>query len=619
MNNRAAFVAIISIANVITVIVDFLILFLFRGIPVSPEQMLLRIALPGLGYSVIATLLLRRNAPLFDTVRLQVTGEDYLHALKKIGSVPVKMIALMVLFQIIFLGLLFLQGEHAGIRKDNRVLLFLAAMASGMLAGTFVYVLVDSLVSKTLISNTLSTYPRDLREERQGLKMFIIPMAVALVTMLYVYSVTALTILKSGGNLTEMTAAAWTPALVFIGMFFLIVLLLAYTLKKSTARLFDSVIGQLENLSSAQKDLTRRISICSVDELGTIAGMVNSFCENMGGGIREIKSGQNELSASGIKLKENVSDMAAALNQISGSVEQVREKAQAQMLSMTGSSETVHQIAQHIESLDNSISTQVSGVSQASAAVEEMVGNIASISGMAKKMAEQFKNVSGAASDGGNIQQENSVKIHEIAAQSQSLMEANKIIAAIAAQTNLLAMNAAIEAAHAGESGRGFSVVADEIRKLAENASTESQKIGNELKQIGETINHIVKNANALNLAFTRISERVDETETLVLNVESAMQEQQEGAAQVTDALKVMNDITSRVRAGSKEMNEGNANMLREINALQEHAKDIFSRMEETAAGITRLNSGAREVSGLAASNQNITTNIAAIVDGFTV
>jgi methyl-accepting chemotaxis protein len=619
MRKQTIFIGIISVGSIVIGAMNFLILFFFKSLPVPPDQMLLRVALPGLGFSLIITALLGRNASLFDTARLKAAEEDHLQVLKKMGSMPVKMIAFIVLLQVVFLGLLFLQGEAIGIVEGNRISLFLAALSMGMLTGTFVYVLTDSLVSQTLISANLIHYPRDLREQRQALKVFIIPMAVVLVTIFFVYSVTMLTVPGTEDARAGMTVPSRSLVLPCIGIFFILIFVLAYTLKKNTGRLFASVILQLENLSSATKDLSRRISVCSVDELGTITGMVNSFCENMGEGIREIKNSQDDLSASGMKLETYVEDMAAALKQISGNVEQVREKTEAQMHSVSDSSEAIHRIAQNIESLDSSIAVQVDGVSEASSAVEEMVGNIASIGGTAGKMADQFKTVADAASKGGMVQRENSAKIYDIVTQSQSLMEANRIISTIAAQTNLLAMNAAIEAAHAGDAGRGFAVVSDEIRKLAENSSNESQKIGNELKQIMQTINQIVKNADALNFAFEQITGRVEDTQKLVFEVENAIREQQEGAVQVMNALKTMNDATAQVRTGSREMNEGNESMLREINILQEHAREISVRMAEMTAGINRINDGAQDVSGLAQSNQDRVQKIAAIVKDFTV
>jgi hypothetical protein len=229
MGKKISFITIIGSSSIIIGGINFLILFFF-SLPVPPEQMLLRVALPGLGFSLIATALLGRNASLFDPARLQTPGEEYSKALQKLGSVPVKMIAFVVILQLVFLGFLFLQGEAIGIGENNRMPLFLAALSTGMLAGTFVYVLTDSLVSQTLINANLTSYPRDLREKRQGLKVLIIPIAVTLITIFFVYSVTMLTISGTENSPAGMSGPSRNLILPFIGAFFIIVFFLAYIL-----------------------------------------------------------------------------------------------------------------------------------------------------------------------------------------------------------------------------------------------------------------------------------------------------------------------------------------------------------------------------------------------------
>jgi methyl-accepting chemotaxis protein len=619
LDKKRNFLIILGAGNIANALIVFALLVLFRESSVQPFTMLLRVGLPGLGYIVLVTLLLGNSARFFDSGNFNVTGEAYGEALKKIGAMPIKMIAALAVLENVLLALLFIQGPAIGILPGLGAPLYIVCLSLGLLVGTFVYVLVDRLVSQTLIANKLTAYPRDLREGRQSVKMLIIPVVVALIAILYSLSAFLLIVIRAGGNLQVMESREWLNMAALIIFLMLIISALAFTLKKSTSSLFDAVIAQLENLSSEKKDLTRRISICSVDEVGTIAGMVNSFCENMGAGMQDIKAGQGNLSTSGLKLEEDASGMALSLEHISEAVEQIRLKAGEQMHSVTKSSTVVNQIAKNIESLDNSISTQAASMSQASAAVEEMIGNIASIGGVTEKMAVQFKTVGDAAAAGMAIQQESGGKINEIVGQSQALQEANRIIATIAAQTNLLAMNAAIEAAHAGEAGRGFSVVADEIRKLAETSSGESQKISAELKQIVETINHIVKNAKAAEQSFSQVSARVDETGKLVQEVDNAIREQKDGAGQVMEALKVMNDVTAQVSTGSKEMSAGNESMLKEIGALQNQAQEIDGSISQMAEGISTVNVGAQEISALALSNQEAITQISQIVDSFEV
>ncbi|MDR1128591.1 MAG: hypothetical protein LBL20_04690, partial [Treponema sp.] len=209
MQKKSVFLVIIFFSAALTVAVNFLFVFLFRSPSAALSQLLLRMGIPGLAYILLTGFLLGRSAAFFDAGRFKVQGDDYARALKSLGSAPVKMIAFSVLLELVFLGLIFVQGEEAGIQRGIGAPLFLAAFASGLLISTFVYVLVDSLVSKTLISCNLSAYPRDLREKRQGLKLLIIPVVVALLSILFVFSLTLLAIHSAGISLSGMSAGAW--------------------------------------------------------------------------------------------------------------------------------------------------------------------------------------------------------------------------------------------------------------------------------------------------------------------------------------------------------------------------------------------------------------------------
>ena len=185
--------------------------------------------------------------------------------------------------------------------------------------------------------------------------------------------------------------------------------------------------------------------------------------------------------------------------------------------------------------------------------------------------------------------------------QSHTLIQANKTISKIANDTNILAMNAAIEAAHAGSAGAGFSVVADEIRMLSETSAKQSKVIGAELKKIQDSITTVVASSEEAKSVFNSVSTNVQETNQLVRQIRGAMEESEVGSHQITDALRMMNDSTAEVRTSAREMSEGNQTILDEVKVLQEATKAIkesIERMYEGAGQIERNGSTLSDISG---------------------
>ena len=619
-NQKLAFLSLIVISALVTITGNFIILNLFSSGEIPLGSMLGRFAVPAFIYAAIISVLLGRKASFFASADFDAKDDRFLKLLKKIGAVPIQSIAFIVLLQAVFLWfVVFIRGESLGLLSEMQSFLYCACLAAGMAAGTFVYVISDGLVSRTLMAHNITLYPRELREDRQSLKACIIPLAVTILAILFTFSITVLSLIKAGIDITKMKQGGWSLTISLFAAFLVYIMFLAIALKRNSSALFHSVITQLENLSSGEKDLTRRINITSIDELGSIAGMMNSFCENIDIGMKEIKDDQQELSDSGEQLEENASGMNVSIEHVSAAISLAHDEAGAQMKSVDQASAAIHQIAQNIEALNSSINVQSESVSQASSAVEEMVGNIAAIGSVTEKMMEHFKSVNKAANEGIAIEGESSGRVQKIVEQSKALQAANRIIATISSQTNLLAMNAAIEAAHAGKAGQGFSVVADEIRKLAETSASESKKIHEELKQIGITIDGIVKGAELSAIAFRAVNERVSETENLVYEVNSAIREEEQGAEQILRALKRMNDITAEVKTGSREMREGNNVMLSEIGMLQNQSKDISSGMDKITNEINTIRTGAESVSKLAVDTHSTIEKIKNIVNGFEV
>mgnify|MGYP002353388963 FL=1 len=226
---------------------------------------------------------------------------------------------------------------------------------------------------------------------------------------------------------------------------------------------------------------------------------------------------------------------ASATAQILANIEGVRRLAANQESSTGAATDSVASVVGGIADLDALTETQAAGIAEASASIEQMIGNIGSVSSSIGRMAERFEELTRTAAAGREKQEAVDGKVGAIASQSEALLEANKVIAGIASQTNLLAMNAAIEAAHAGDAGKGFSVVADEIRRLSETSAEQSKSIGAELSSIKETIAEVVVASAESEDAFNVVSSSIAATDELVRQVDHAMAEQGEGSKQILE------------------------------------------------------------------------------------
>jgi len=557
----------------------------FRDTGVPSSSPMLIAGVSGLVLAFLALLLVGRSGRLLSAgVTAAQDDEEALKAsLVAIGNLPLGSLARFLLLAVVYLVALFAAGDVLGLRDGIRGTLFVYLMSMAMVASAAIFVFADKLVSQTLLSQGLSRYPSILRESRQQRKTLIIPSFMSLMSLLFAFAAASLFSVVS--------------VLTLSGVFFVAILFLVVVWNSGTALLYRSIISQFEALSSAEKDLTKRIHVGAVDELGTISGMVNAFCVSLAESVSGLKSSQAVLNELGSGLSETSAGTADKVARIAENVAAVLERTLAQSASVEESSGAVQQIAKNIESMDRLITDQAASVTQASASIEEMVSNIASISSSMGMMSGQFGDLLKSVDEGEKTQVKSRDRILQISERSASLLEANKVIAAIASQTNLLAMNAAIEAAHAGEAGQGFSVVADEIRRLAETSATQSRAIKSDLAEVQAAIQEVVESSSESSESFSRIAERIGETDALVKEVSRAMDEQKEGTSQVLQALQSMNDITSEVKSGSSEMNEGNNTVLAEMARLRSATAQIKESVDAMSRAAADLSAGAGKVS----------------------
>jgi methyl-accepting chemotaxis protein len=598
----------VALAAIAFSVIVLAILLLARAEGTSASRPLAFGALGGIAFIAASFLALGPGAKAYDfSFSDQGRPGGSKEELSALAHVPLRGLILFCIMAIAYLALIFALGDLAGLRAQGRFQLMCYAFSTGMLASALLYVISDRLVTATLLSHDLSDYPRDLRDTRQRRKTFIVPTFMFFMAFIFAFS-TAFIFMEGTGTGGLAPGAAF-PVFGLSTLYFTVVVVLVAIWSASTSMIHSSINAQLELLSSAEKDLTRRISIGSVDELGTMAGMVNSFCDGLAASVGEIKSAQARLSAIGEELRRSADGSAGDASRIASNVRLVREKAQVQAASVAESSSAVEQIAKNIESLEDLISDQSASVTEASASIEEMVANIGAVTASIDRMAEQFGALLSATDEGKGKQAASRERVEQISARSEALLEANKVISTIASQTNLLAMNAAIEAAHAGDAGRGFSVVADEIRRLAETSAGQSKKIKAELAQVQKAIVDVVGSSRDSENAFAAVSERIGEIDAIVREVQQAMLEQKSGSAQVLEALRSMNDVTSQVKSGSSEMSAGNRTVLEEIGHLREATSGIIGGIDEMAAGTDGIAESSASVTRMAEGTmENIKT-----------
>ncbi len=347
----------------------------------------------------------------------------------------------------------------------------------------------------------------------------------------------------------------------------------------------------------ASGDLTTRVSIKQRDEMGRLSRGFNDLNIRLSELILGVQKSAENLLSIGKGLSSSMDEASHSVRSINGEIESINTQIKAQGSSVSKTAASVEEVNGNISSLGSLIESQSAAVTESSASIEQMIASIGNIDKATVMIGDETQRLVKSAERGQEKISISGEIARKVSEQSKRLMEFTQIISDIASQTGMLSMNAAIEAAHAGDAGRGFSVVADEIKKLAEGTSTQAQESERALSEILSSITTIVDSTETTQAAFTEITTVIKSLQKLVDETRHAMTEQSAGGRQVLEALAAINEITTQVRNGSVEMREGSRMILQETQAVREgteelerNISEISRRTEEITKTINRIN-----------------------------
>jgi len=369
---------------------------------------------------------------------------------------------------------------------------------------------------------------------------------------------------------------------IIASLFIVVTLVLSFVIVN---RIVGSVKSIERNIALMKDgDLTAEFAVRSKDEIGQLSSNLDQFLSSLSGSITAVQL----VSSENVRLKQGLiattEQASASTQQITATTDSINQRISVLDSTLDEAAGAVSNIADRIGEQNEQIQEQMAMVEESTASVTEMIASIENIANITDKRREATDQLVNTVRVGEEKMTSTVRTVRTINESIDSIKNITGIIENISAQTNLLAMNAAIEAAHAGDAGRGFSVVAGEIRALAEASAKNSGEISNILKSIVTRVGEATSSGEQMNAAFANIQREVKELAQSLAEIFASMSEVRSGSDQIQQAMSVLSTVSSNVKSGSSE--------------ISDNAEAIRSTMETTRRISTEVHSGTVEISG---------------------
>ena len=536
-------------------------------------------------------------------------------------AVTVILILAFIIGPIVSMGMNALSGT-ARYTATETILILILNLSFGLMARTHITESLEGVLAEAVGALGIHVLPAGARKRGLRGRLILAGLSGAFLS-LSLLAVSGLGYIRSLSRVVQNPDAFQTRYAAETGI--VVVLVLAWTawviarLARNVAADIGSVTGQILTIAEGRGDLSRKADIHRTDEVGLLVEAFNRFLsglESLIGKARAaaaaVRTSSESLAATADEATRAVADMESSLENMSSAVE--RQNAEI--------GDTEGTIARMIESIDEvtaQVSTQAGFVEQSSAAVAEMAANIGSVSSVADRADGVARKLKEAADEGDSALADSMKAIQEIDESARSVRKTVLVLSKIAAQTNLLAMNAAIEAAHAGEAGKGFAVVAAEVRSLAENAAASAKNIAGLMKEMNGKVERGSSLAGKAGEAFMSIREGVEQTTELVRTVSASMAEQKSGAQEILGSVNSLIEATTAIRDLTVEQKVKSKGMEQAMLRIVEASNNIFEAVQEETGSTQALSRVVRTVREEAENNRGHVGDLDAAVSKFKV
>ena len=381
----------------------------------------------------------------------------------------------------------------------------------------------------------------------------------------------------------------------------------------------DSVSKAMDEISQGTADLTARIPENGGSELGLLAANCNHVIGRLNTLVKDLQGETGILAETGQGLKDRMKSHIKEMNSTDENMDDISLQVSMQKSKIESITGEARNVDNEIAGLDSRIMEQSTAIRNASSAVTEINASIVSVTRHIETIISEYALLVSDSSEGRKLQDEVSEKIKNIAEQSENLTEANEAIAAIAEQTDLLAMNAAIEAAHAGDAGKGFAVVADEIRQLAETSSTQSDEIKKLLGGISSAIMEIVTSSQKSAASFESVGTKILQLDGLIKEVRDGMREQNIGVESISATMQTLDSTTAEITNSSAHIKDAARKLSAGAQDLETVAEETKLKSEEAKQNMDKMRQSANEVVRATGRNNDATKKVSDMINGFKV